>query len=345
MTVELELVNAHAGYGSVEVLHGVGLALPTGAVVAVVGRNGAGKTTLLRTIAGTLPLNSGTVCWQGRDVTNQTAQQRATVGLTFVPDENNVFVSLTVAENLALFGGDAPLDPVLTTFPELRALLDRRAGTLSGGEQQMLVLCRALLRPGRVVLLDEVSRGLSPTVQPRLYSAYRVTCQSSPIAIGVAAAVFVAAATFAGAMLQPYLTHRAAVDTKFEIAETAANAITTLWTYTPDDMDAARRPVGEVPGRRLRRRVPQVHRRDRRAEQAGAGHQQHPGARRGGRKSLDAHEATAIVYTNSVATSPVTKGIPSLRYLSYRLTMQPQGPDWLITEMSAITKLDLTPQL
>ena len=83
MTVELELVNAHAGYGSVEVLHGVGLALPTGAVVAVVGRNGAGKTTLLRTIAGTLPLNSGTVCWQGRDVTNQTAQQRATAGLTF----------------------------------------------------------------------------------------------------------------------------------------------------------------------------------------------------------------------------------------------------------------------
>lgn len=171
MTVELELVNARAGYGSVEVLHGVSLALPTGAVVAVVGRNGAGKTTLLRTIAGTLPLSSGTVCWQGRDVTKQTAQQRAMAGLTFVPDENNVFVSLTVRENLALFGGDAPPDPALTTFPELNALLDRRAGTLSGGEQQMLALCRAVLRPGRVVLLDEVSRGLSPTVQPRLYSA------------------------------------------------------------------------------------------------------------------------------------------------------------------------------
>jgi branched-chain amino acid transport system ATP-binding protein len=171
MTVELELVNARAGYGSVEVLHNVGLALPTGAVVAVVGRNGAGKTTLLRTIAGTLPLTTGTVCWQGRDVTNQTAQQRAMAGLTFVPDENNVFVSLTVRENLALFGDDMPLDLALSTFPELRALLDRRAGTLSGGEQQMLALCRAVLRPGRVVLLDEVSRGLSSTVQPRLYSA------------------------------------------------------------------------------------------------------------------------------------------------------------------------------
>jgi branched-chain amino acid transport system ATP-binding protein len=171
MTVELALVNARAGYGSVEVLHGVDLALPTGAVVAIVGRNGAGKTTLLRTIAGTLPLHSGTVCSQGRDVTNETAQQRAMAGLTFVPDEKSVFVSLTVRENLALFGGDAPLDPALSTFPELRALLDRRAGTLSGGEQQMLALCRALLRPGRVVLLDEVSRGLSPTVQPRLYSA------------------------------------------------------------------------------------------------------------------------------------------------------------------------------
>jgi branched-chain amino acid transport system ATP-binding protein len=171
VTVELDLVNARAGYGSVEVLHGVNLALPTGAVVAIVGRNGAGKTTLLRTIAGTLPLNSGTVCWQGRDITHQTAQQRAAAGLTFVPDDNNVFVSLTVRENLVLLGGEAPLEPALTTFPELRPLLDRRAGTLSGGEQQMLALCRAVLRPGRVVLLDEVSRGLSPTVQPRLYAA------------------------------------------------------------------------------------------------------------------------------------------------------------------------------
>ena len=171
MTVEFELVNARAGYGSVEVLHGVNLALPTGAVVAIVGRNGAGKTTLLRTIAGTLPLNTGTVCWRGRDVTSETAQQRAMAGLTFVSDENNVFVSLTVRENLALFGGDALLDPALTTFPELKGLLDRRAGTLSGGEQQMLAFCRAVLRPGRVVLLDEVSRGLSPTVHPRLYSA------------------------------------------------------------------------------------------------------------------------------------------------------------------------------
>ncbi len=171
MTVEVELVNARAGYGSVEVLHGVDLALPAGAVVAVVGRNGAGKTTLLRTIAGTLPLTTGWVHWRGRDVTSQTAQQRSMAGLTFVPDENNVFVSLTVRENLALFGGDAPLEPALSTFPELSALLDRRAGTLSGGEQQMLALCRAVLRPGRVVLLDEVSRGLSQTVQPRLYAA------------------------------------------------------------------------------------------------------------------------------------------------------------------------------
>ena len=171
MTVELELVNARAGYGSVEVLHGVNLALPTGAVVAVVGRNGAGKTTLLRTIAGMLPLSSGTVCWQGRDVKNQTAQHRAMAGMTFVPDENNIFVSMTVRENLALFADDASLDPALITFPELKGLLGRRAGTLSGGEQQMLALCRAVLRPGRVVLLDEVSRGLSPIVQPRLYSA------------------------------------------------------------------------------------------------------------------------------------------------------------------------------
>jgi branched-chain amino acid transport system ATP-binding protein len=171
VTVEVELSGVRAGYGSVEVLHGLDLALPAGAVVAVAGRNGAGKTTLLRTIAGTLPLRAGLLYWRGQDITHLTAYQRAFAGVTFVPDEHNVFAGLTVRENLALFAGDAPVDPALSTFPELKALLDRRAGTLSGGEQQMLALCHAILRPGQLLLLDEVSRGLSPHVQTRIYAA------------------------------------------------------------------------------------------------------------------------------------------------------------------------------
>ena len=148
------------------------------------------------------------------------------------------------------------------------------------------------------------------------------------IAAVAAAVLFVGGGAFAGAMVQPYLSDRALVETKLNVARTAASAITTLWTYTPDNMDALADRASPVPRRRLRRRVPPVHRRDRRAQQAGPGHQHHRGDGRGGRNVAPPgipSEATAIVYTNSVATSPVTKNIPSLRYLSYRLTMQRHG--------------------
>ena len=171
MTVELALVGAHAGYGPVEALHGVTIDIPAASLVGVLGRNGAGKSTAVRALAGTVAVREGAVYWQEHDVTKWSAYDRAMAGLTMVPDEYGVFGSLTVEENLTLFSGDDGVDRALAVFPELGALLERTAGALSGGEQQMLAVSRALLRPGRVVLLDEASRGLAPAAVRRLYDA------------------------------------------------------------------------------------------------------------------------------------------------------------------------------
>jgi Mce-associated membrane protein len=163
--------------------------------------------------------------------------------------------------------------------------------------------------------------------------------------IAVAASVaFVAAGAFAGASIAPYLADRAAVHTKFNIAETAANAITTLWTYTPEDMDKlpdrSARYLGGDFASDYKRYIDAIVAPNKQAQVTN--NTQVLGA---AVESLTPTEATAIVYTNSVATSPVTKGIPSLRYLSYRLTMKRQDDRWLITQMVAVTKLDLTPRL
>ena len=160
----------------------------------------------------------------------------------------------------------------------------------------------------------------------------------------VAGVVFIAAAAFAGATLQPYLADRAAVHTKFEVAETAANAITTLWTYTPEDMDSLPDRAGKfLTGDfavEYRRFIDAIIETNKQAKVTN--NTQVLGA---AVESLTPTEASAIVYTNSVATSPVTKGIPSMRYLSYRLTMELRNRQWLITKMTAVTSLDLTPKL
>lgn len=167
----LELREVRAGYGRVEVLHGVDMALPRGAVVALVGPNGAGKSTLLRVLAGLVVQRGGTVLEDGVAVPAVPPHRRSAAGLTLVPDEGNVFPSLTVAECLDLFAGGGPTDDATSTFPELTPLLGRRCDTLSGGERQMVALSHALLRPGRVLLVDEPSRGLAPTVTRRAHAA------------------------------------------------------------------------------------------------------------------------------------------------------------------------------
>ena len=171
MTALLEVVDGRAGYGPVEVLHGVTVRFPPGSVVALLGRNGAGKSTLLRVLAGTLGLRSGVVRWRGRDITRVPAYARAADGLALVPDEHNVFADMSVRENLELFAAGGSVDAALEVFPELGARLDQRAGTLSGGERQMVALSRVMLRPAGAILLDEVSRGLSPGVVARLADA------------------------------------------------------------------------------------------------------------------------------------------------------------------------------
>lgn len=160
----------------------------------------------------------------------------------------------------------------------------------------------------------------------------------------VAAALLVAAGAYAGAMLQPYLADRALVHTKVDIARTAADAITALWTYTPDDMGmlpdrSAKFLAGDF-ANEYRRYIDAIVATNKQAQVSN--NTQVMGA---AVESVTSSEATAIVFTNSVATSPLTKNIPSLRYLSYRLTMERRDADWLITRMTAITKLDLTPKL
>ncbi|MEU6353552.1 ATP-binding cassette domain-containing protein [Streptomyces sp. NPDC047072] len=167
MTPVIALRNARVRHGPLEALHGITLAAPSPGLTVLLGRNGSGRTTTLRALAGTANLSAGTVVWDGEDVTRVPAHERARRGLCLVPERQAVFGSLTVRENLELTAGSP--DPALDAYPELKRLLERRAGTLSGGEQRMLALSRALLARARVVLVDEPTQGMSPPVATRTY--------------------------------------------------------------------------------------------------------------------------------------------------------------------------------
>ena len=174
MTAELVLTDVRAGYGGVEVLHGVSLVVPASGVTALLGRNGAGKTTLLGTLAGLVPLRSGRVTWGGRDLQGWSVRDRAQAGLLLVPERQGVFPDLSVRENLALFARSAEEEErraeVLTAFPVLADRLDQRAGSMSGGEQQVLALSRALVQRPRLLLVDELSSGLAPRIAEQLFA-------------------------------------------------------------------------------------------------------------------------------------------------------------------------------
>ena len=175
----LELEGVRSGYGRIEVLHGIDLAVPEGSVVAVLGPNGVGKTTLLRVISGTLPVHEGSVRLDGRRINSLTPYQRATRGVTLIPEGRGVFPGLSVKENLDVAARaardvdqawrDQQLDEVVRTFPRLAERSLQRASTLSGGEQQMLALTRAFLARPRVLLLDEISMGLAPIIVEELF--------------------------------------------------------------------------------------------------------------------------------------------------------------------------------
>jgi Mce-associated membrane protein len=164
------------------------------------------------------------------------------------------------------------------------------------------------------------------------------------IAVAVAAALFVGSAAFAGAAVQPYLTDRAAAATKLNVARTAANAITTLWTYTPENMDGlADRAAAYLSGdfeAQYRKFVDQIVAPNKQAKVTNT--TEVTGA---AVESLDDPDAVVIVYTNTTSTSPLTKNIPALKYLSYRLFMKRTNGRWLVTRMTTITSLDLTPHV
>jgi branched-chain amino acid transport system ATP-binding protein len=167
----LELVDLEAGYASARVLNGVSLTVGEGEVVALLGRNGMGKTTLLRTVCGLRPpaRTAGTVRFRGKDIGALAAHDVARAGISIVPQGRRVFASLTVEENLRIAqrtrGRDEwDIGTVYELFPRLRERSKQRAGTLSGGEQQMLAIGRALMANPDLIIMDEPSEGLSPAV-------------------------------------------------------------------------------------------------------------------------------------------------------------------------------------
>jgi len=170
----LELVGVRAGYGSIEVLHGVDLQVPAGAVVALLGPNGGGKTTTLKTCAGLVPLTGGELRIAGRVVDGVTATQLARLGVCSIPEGRGIFANLSVRENLWVATGTgaslaAVEEAAYTRFPILGQRRTQLAGTLSGGEQQMLALSRAIGTNPTLLLLDELSLGLAPLIVSQMY--------------------------------------------------------------------------------------------------------------------------------------------------------------------------------
>jgi branched-chain amino acid transport system ATP-binding protein len=171
----LRLEDVHAGYGSVEVLRGVSLRVPAGSAVALMGANGAGKSTLLKVVAGLVRQSSGRILLDGQPVENTSAQARARLGICLVPEGRGIFRDLTVEENLTMFATQRSVKEVVEYstefFPALRDRLRQQAGRLSGGQQQMVAVSRALVSDAKVIMADELSVGLAPVIIDEIYEA------------------------------------------------------------------------------------------------------------------------------------------------------------------------------
>jgi branched-chain amino acid transport system ATP-binding protein len=169
----LELADVDASYGASQVLYGMSLAVPDGGVAALLGRNRAGKSTTLKTIMGLVVPRAGTVRFAGRDIGSLPPHRINRLGIAYVPEERRIFADLTVDEHLAIAarGSAWTVADVLRVFPALVALRGRRGRNLSGGEQQMLAIARALVTGPRLLLLDEPSQGLAPVIVDAVASA------------------------------------------------------------------------------------------------------------------------------------------------------------------------------
>ena len=170
----LEVSQLHAGYGRIPALHGINFDLAHGEFLGIWGNDGMGKSTLLNTLQGHLQAQSGQITFDGQDISKLPAHLRARAGLGLVPQGRQIFPNLTVLENLemgrAKLSADSPqkLEEILDVFPRLKPLLDRTGGLLSGGEQQLLALARCLCGSPKIVMLDEPTEGVQPSINEEI---------------------------------------------------------------------------------------------------------------------------------------------------------------------------------
>jgi branched-chain amino acid transport system ATP-binding protein len=177
----LDVKNLSAWYGASHVLHGVSFAVEAGEIVALVGRNGAGKTTTIRTIMGLMQRSTGDVMFDGRPIMRGAAHDRFRLGLAYVPEERRIVRDLTVRENLklGLLASDkainerVAIDEIAEVFPRLKERLDQQGSTMSGGEQQMLAIARAMIAKPKMILLDEPSEGIMPVLVEEMGVLFR----------------------------------------------------------------------------------------------------------------------------------------------------------------------------
>ena len=182
-THAIELIDVQAGYGRIQVLHGVSFAVPTGSVFALLGPNGGGKSTTLQVISGAIRPTSGCVHIAGTHLNGAKPDALVRAGVSRIPEGRGIFPNLTVEENLRMWTFAAGLsarevqDRAFTRFPRLAERRGQRAGTMSGGEQQMLAMSRALVAEPAVLLLDEISMGLAPIIVAELYELVRALAE------------------------------------------------------------------------------------------------------------------------------------------------------------------------
>jgi len=176
----LELRDIHVSYGSIRALNGISLRVETGELVALIGSNGAGKSTTLKTISGLLRVRQGALLYEGQEITRATTDRIVGLGISHCPEGRRIFGRLSVRENLLLGAARrkgeslrADLERVYELFPILKERLNQAGGTLSGGEQQMLAIGRALMGRPRLLLLDEPSLGLAPLMVERIFEVIR----------------------------------------------------------------------------------------------------------------------------------------------------------------------------
>ena len=178
--VIMRLENINAGYEKLQTLFDVNLEIPTGKITVIVGPNGAGKSTLLKTLFGLTTVYSGKVLFEDKDITHMPPHDRAKLGMAFIFQLNNIFANLTVIENLRLAGHDLPKDElekrieeVFKTFPRLKERMNQRAGTMSGGERQMLAMGIGMIRRPKLFLIDEPTAGLAPKIAKEVLANVR----------------------------------------------------------------------------------------------------------------------------------------------------------------------------